>query len=99
MELYGLKSSGAAFREFFAEQLDKMGFKSSIADPDVWIRPTTKAYGENYYEFILVYVDNLLAVSQYAVSVLREVVEKFKLKKTRSIRLRFNSEEDWQGRN
>ena len=37
MELNGLKSSGAAFREFFAEQLDKMGFKSCIADPDVWI--------------------------------------------------------------
>ena len=99
MEFYGLKSSGAAFREFFAEQLDNIGFKSSIADPDVWIRPTTKAYGENYYEFILVYVDNLLAIIQYAVSVIREVVEKFKLKKTRSIRLRFNSEDDWQGRN
>ena len=99
MELYGLKSSGAAFRELLAEQLDKMGFKSSIADPDVWIRPTTKAYGEDYYEFILVYVDNLLAISQYAVSVIREVAEKLKLKNTRSIRLRFNSEGDWQGRN
>ena len=32
MALYGLKSSGAAFRAFLAEQLGKMGFKSSISD-------------------------------------------------------------------
>ena len=31
--LYGIKSSGAAFREFLAERLDNIGFKSSIADP------------------------------------------------------------------
>ena len=33
--LYGLKSSGAAFRSHLAEKLDDIGFKSSIADPDV----------------------------------------------------------------
>ena len=32
--LYGLKFSGAAFREFLAELLEDMGFKSSIADPN-----------------------------------------------------------------
>ena len=69
------------FRAFLAERLDEMGFKSSIIDPDVWIRPATKADGEHYYEFILVYVDNLLAMIQCALSVIREVVEKFKLKK------------------
>ena len=31
-DLYGLKSSGAAFRAFLAEQLDNIVFKSSIAD-------------------------------------------------------------------
>ena len=58
-----------------------MGFKSSIADPDVWIRPATIADDEKYYEFILVYVDYLLLIIQYAVSMIREVAEKFKLKK------------------
>ena len=58
-----------------------MGFKSSIADPDVLIRPATKPDGEQYYEFTLVYVDNMLAISQDAVSVIRKVTEKFKLKK------------------
>ena len=40
--LYGLKSSGAAWREQFANDLRDMGFQSALADPDVWIRPATK---------------------------------------------------------
>eukprot|EP00978_Attheya_sp_CCMP212_P026548 scaffold87549_cov65-Attheya_sp.AAC.2 len=40
-----------------AEKLDDMGFKSSYADPDVWLRPATKANGEEYYEYVLMYVD------------------------------------------
>ena len=60
-----------------------MGLKSSIADPDVWIRPVTKADGEHYYRFILVYVENLIAISQGVVSAIREVAVNLKLKKTR----------------
>jgi hypothetical protein len=36
--LYGLKSSGAAWRSMFAASLQELGFTSSIADPDVWYR-------------------------------------------------------------
>ena len=61
--LYGLKSSGAAFRAFLAERLDDIGFKSSVADPDVWMRPATKGDGEEYYEYILCYVDDILCIS------------------------------------
>ena len=46
--LYGLKSSGATFRAHLAETLDSIGFKSSLADPNVWMRPATKASGEKY---------------------------------------------------
>ena len=48
--LYGLRSSGAAFRAFLAERFDEMGLKSSISDTDVWIIPETKAEGEEYYK-------------------------------------------------
>ena len=37
--LYGLKKSGAAFCAFLAERQDVMSFKSSITDPDIWMRP------------------------------------------------------------
>jgi hypothetical protein len=51
--LYGLKSSGAAFRAFLAEMLDAMGYVPSYTDPDVWIRPAVKPDGFEYYEYIL----------------------------------------------
>jgi len=56
---YGLKSAGASFRAFMANQLDEMGFKPSTADPDVWMRPAAKPDGEQYYKYILVYVDDI----------------------------------------
>jgi hypothetical protein len=36
--LYGLKSSGARWRDHFAAILMEAGFKNSKADPDVWMR-------------------------------------------------------------
>ena len=83
MALYGLKSSVDAFVALLVERMDKMGFKSSIADPDVWIRPTTKIDDEQYYEFILMYVDNMFEISQDLVSAIREFAESFRLKNTR----------------
>ena len=62
--LYGLKSSGGAFRAFLVETLDNMGYKSSHADPDVWLRPAVKPDGEKHYEYILCYVDDdILSIS------------------------------------
>ena len=57
--LYGLKTYGAAFRSHLAEKLDAIGFRSSISNPDLWMCPATKPDGEKYYEYILVYVDDL----------------------------------------
>jgi hypothetical protein len=37
--LYGLKSSGAAWRALFASSLEAMGFVNTLADPDFRIRP------------------------------------------------------------
>jgi len=61
--LYGLKSSGAAFRAHLAKHLDEIGFKPSEADPDVWMRPAVKPSGETYWEYILCYVDDVSCVS------------------------------------
>ena len=79
--LYGLKSSGAAFRAFLAETLDEMGFTSSTADPDVWMRAATKSDGEEYYEYVLVYVDDVLSISTDPTKVMKEIQKRFKFKK------------------
>ena len=61
--LYGLKSSGAAWRAMLAESLSDLGYKQSRADMDVWLKPETNPVnGEEYYAYILVYVDDLLHI-------------------------------------
>ena len=78
--LYGLKSSGAAFRAFLAETLDGMGYRSSHADPDVWMRPAVKPDGEKYYEYILCYVDDILNISMEPERSMEEIQMAFKFK-------------------
>ena len=79
--LYGLKSSGAAYRAYFAQTLDELGFRPSIADPDVWMRAAVKPDGEEYYEYILCYVDDILAISFDATLPLKSIMKHFKFKK------------------
>jgi hypothetical protein len=47
-----------------------MGFKSCLADPDVWLCAATKVDGTKYYEYILVYVDDLLVILEKPVDIL-----------------------------
>jgi hypothetical protein len=78
--LYGLKSSGAAFRAFLAETLDAMGYRPSFADPDVWIWPAVKPDGSEYYEYILCYVDDVLCISADPKKFMKIIQDDFKLK-------------------
>ena len=61
--LYGLKSSGASWRAMLNSTITEMGFDPTIADPDVYRRANAKDDGFKYYEYILVYVDDLLIIS------------------------------------
>ena len=78
--LYGLKSAGATFRAFLGEHLYSLGFRSSQADPDVWLRTACKPCGEKYYEYVLCYVDDLLAISVSPDVIMKSIQEQFKLK-------------------
>ena len=60
--------------------MDGMGFKSSHADPDVWLRPAVKPDGEKYYEYILVYVDDILTMSCDPKGPMEEIQRGFKFK-------------------
>ena len=78
--LYGLKSSGAAFRAHLVETFHDIGFKPTKTDPDVWIHLAVKPDGSEYYEYIMCYVDDILSVSLDAKSILRSLQGQFKLK-------------------
>jgi hypothetical protein len=78
--MYGLKSSGAAWHDKLSETLREMGFKPSYADPDVWMRPATKVDGHRYYEYILVYADDILVISASPSPVMKTIQKAYRLK-------------------
>ena len=62
--LYGLKSSGASWRKMFKDYIvSKMGFVPSSLDGDMYYRRNADVNGVHYYELLLVYVDDVLAIS------------------------------------
>ena len=78
--LYGLKSSGTAFRAHLVETLHNIGFMPTEADPGVWIHPAVKLDGSKYYEYIMCYVDVILSISLEAKSIFQSLQGQFKLK-------------------
>jgi hypothetical protein len=61
--LYGLKSSGAAWRALLQQTIVDMGFVSTVADPDVYRKRRASNLNFEYYELLLVYVDDILVIS------------------------------------
>ena len=77
---YGLKSSGKCWHDKLHDILRNFGFTPSKADEDVWMRKQ-----ESHYEYIAVYVDDLLIASknpQAIIDYLTEDPVNFKLKGT-----------------
>ena len=78
--LYGLKSARASFRQYLAGKIYDLGFKPSAADPDVWMHPATKADGMKYYEYVLVYVDDILTMSEKPEEIMQSLMNDFTFK-------------------
>jgi hypothetical protein len=78
--LYGLKSSGAAWRAHLAQTMYDLKFQSCRADPDVWYRAATKADGTKYYEYVLIYVDDILTISEVPKDVMETLSGLYRLK-------------------
>jgi len=78
--LYGLKTSGAAWRATLAQKLIDMGYVSTKADPDVWLRPAVRNDGHLYYEMLLIYVDDILCVSHQPQRTMEQIQQLYRLK-------------------
>ena len=52
-------------------------FNSCPADTDVGMRPAKKADGSPYYEYILLYTDDIVVISENAEDILRTKVGKY----------------------
>ena len=60
--IYGLKSSGAAWRSKLAETLMLLGYKSSEAYADVWMKRDFKPNRDPYFKYMLCYIDDLICI-------------------------------------
>ena len=78
--LYGLKSSGASWHSTLAQLLRNMGFEDTRADPDVCRRAAVKEDGTKCYELALVYIDNILVVSENPSPIMDEINKSFLIK-------------------
>ena len=83
--LYGLKSSGASFRNHLADCMKHLKFVPCLADPDLWMKPMVRpSDGFEYYAYVLIYVDDVMVVHHDAESVL-QMIDKYFLLKPSSI--------------
>ena len=79
--LYGLKSSALAWRKHFADTIgNKIGFESSLADPDVWLEAETSQEDKAYYAYILVYSDDILNIHEDPRRYMEMLKKEYKIK-------------------
>ena len=79
--LYGLKSSGASWRKMFKDSIEaKLGFTPTRIDPDMYYRRNYHPSGEQYYELLLVYVNDVLAISDDPGEIMEKIGMRFEKK-------------------
>ena len=72
---YGLKSSGLRWSQRIHDIMLQIGFKPCKADPCFWSREM-----KTKYEYIAIYVDDLLIASDKPQKIIKDLKEEFKLK-------------------
>ena len=79
--LYGLTSAGASFRKHLADCMEHVGYMSCKANPDVWIKSETEpSTGFQYYSYVLIYVNDILAIHHDAMWCLNAIDKYFTIK-------------------
>jgi hypothetical protein len=74
--LYGGKVAGCNFWHHLCDYMGQLGltFTSSCRYPDVWLRLSKQSREEEYYKYVLLYVDNVLIISENAEIVLQREI-------------------------
>jgi hypothetical protein len=79
--LYGLKSAGAAFRNYLASCMGHLKWKPCIADRDLWTKEETRPDdGVKYWAYILIYADDILCVHHDPGTSLAQIDKYLKMK-------------------
>ena len=83
--LYGGKVAGRDFWLHLRSCMDFLGFQFSKADPDVWFRSAKRSNNDEYYEYVLLYTDDCLVISDRGEDILRKEIGKYFQLKEESI--------------
>ena len=60
--------------------INTLGFQPTRIDPDVYYRKNCRPNGDAYYEYVLVYVDDVLAISHDPMTIMKRIGEHFTIK-------------------
>ena len=52
-------------------------YESCLVDPDIWLRKAVTLKGEEYYEYVLLYVDDVVVVSEHPKKCLLKIEKYF----------------------
>jgi len=80
--LYGTNTAGRDFRNHLRECMVHLDYTSCEADHDVWMRKSRRHDGTYYYEYLLLYTDDCLCISEYPKEALLQIDKYFKLKES-----------------
>lgn len=75
--LYGGKMSGRDYWLHLRSCMEFLGFESCKADPDIWMRRSKRSDGTEYYTYVLLYVDDAIAVAETPEAILRNEIGKY----------------------
>jgi hypothetical protein len=75
--IYGGKAAGRDFRNHLRDCMEHLGFEACLADPDAWMRPAIRANGQEYFEYVLLYTDDALVVSENPETIIRRQIGKY----------------------
>ena len=83
--LYGGKSAGADYWRHVRKAVSEMNFESCKADPDIWFHPSITETGIEYYQYVLLYTDDILAISEDPERFIRDELDSCFVVKPKSI--------------
>ena len=75
--LYGKKSAGKDFQNNLRMCMHHLNLKSSPTNPDVWMQPSKKADAFPCYDYVLLYTDDTLLITENAKQILRGEIGKY----------------------
>ena len=80
--LYGLKSSGAEWKKTFASYIrHTLGYEPCVgADDNVYLKSMKNSQGNEYYSYLIVYVDDVLCIDKDPGKVLGMINRDYRLK-------------------